>query len=189
MSIILVAVLIIGGLLGAIVVAVGTPALFGFMAYDVLASRGRTPAKQTDPQHRIQLERGFARAFVIAGGLFWAVATFAGLYTFGRTGMGYAMLGAFYPLAATLATLVVGWYYERVTATLLVLVSFAVVVWGTVAAFELGVWIIVTAFVLGPMLTAAALFWMARRDQEAYELSLATHGELVPISSTEGPIS
>lgn len=189
MSIILVAVLIIGGLLSAILVAVGIPALFGFMAYDLFDSRDRTPVKQADPEQRIQLERGSARGFVIAGGLFWAVATFAGLFTFGRTGIAYAMLGAFYPLAATLVTLVIGWYYERVAATLLVLVSFAVVVWGTVTGFELGVWIIVAAFVLGPMLTSATLFWMARRDQEALELSLATRGELVAISSSEGPLS
>lgn len=189
MSIILVAVLIIGGLLGAILVVVGIPALFGFMAYDLYGSRDRAPAKPADAEHRIQLERGFARAFVVAGGLFWAVATFAGLHTFGRTGVAYAMLGAFYPLAATLVTLVIGWYYERVMATLLVLVSFAIVVWGVVAAFELGVWIIVTAFILGPMLTAATLFWMARGNQEALELSLATRAELVPSSSTQGPIS
>lgn len=185
MSIILVALLIIGGLLGAVVVGVSIPVLFGLMAYDAYASRGQ--GQKADPEHRIQLERGFARAFVIAGGAFWAVASFAGLYTFRQTGVGSALLGAFIPLAATLATLVIGWYYERATSVLLVLVSFAVVVWGVVAAFELGVWIIVTAFIVGPMMTAATLFWMARRDQEALELSLATRGELVPIAETRGP--
>lgn len=189
MSIILVAALIIGGLLGAIVVVVGVPALLGFMAYDVYDSRDRTPAMLADVEHRIQLERGFGRAFVIAGGLFWVVATFAGLFTFGKTGIAYALLGAFYPLAATLATLVIGWYYERVAATLLVLASFAFVVWGVVAGFELGVWVILTAFVLGPMMTSAALFWMARRDQEALELSVATRAELVPATSSQGPVS
>jgi len=123
---------------------------------------------------------------VIAGGLFWAIATFAGLNTFRETGVAYAMLGAFLPLAATLATLVVGWYFERITAALLVLASFAVVIWGVVAAFELGVWIIVAVALIGPMVTAAVLFWLARRDQEALELSLATPGELIPLTAQRG---
>lgn len=187
MSIILVALLIIGGLLGAVVVGVSIPVLVGLVAYDTIASRDRGPAKPVDAEQRIQLERGFARAFVIAGGAFWAVASFAGLYTFRQTGVTSALLGAFIPLAATLVTLVVGWYYERATSVLLVLASFAVVVWGVVAAFELGVWVIVTAFIIGPMMTAATLFWMARRDQEALELSLATRADLVP-AEARGPL-
>jgi hypothetical protein len=186
MSIILVAVLIVVGLLGAAVVAVGIPVLFGFMAYDMYESRDRGPVAADNAEHRIQLERGFARGFVIAGGLFWAVATFAGLYTFRESGMAYAMLGAFFPLAATLATLVIGWYYERATSALLMLGTFAVVVWGVVAGFELGVWTIVTFALIGPMMTASILFWLARRDQEALELSLATRGELIPVGSSQG---
>jgi hypothetical protein len=187
MSLIIVAVLIIGGLLSAVVVAIGIPVLFGLMAYDVYSSSGSTQPEPADAEHRMQLERGFARTFVIAGGLFWAVATFAGLYTFGQSGAAYAMLGAFFPLVATLATLVIGWYYERVTAALLVLASFAVVVWGVVASFELGVWILVTFTLIGPMMTAAILFWLARREQDALELSLATRGELVPVEASQGP--
>jgi hypothetical protein len=181
MSLIMVAVLIIGGLVSAAVVAIGVPVLFGLMAWDVWQSRDQTPVTQADAEERISLERGFARTFVIAGGLFWAVATFAGLYSFRQTGMAFAMLGAFFPLVATMVTLVVGWYYERVMAALLVLASFATVVWGVVAGFELGVWIIVTIALIGPMMTAAVLFWMARRDQEALELSLASTPELAPI--------
>jgi hypothetical protein len=190
MSLILVAVLIIGGLVSAVVVAIGIPALFGLMAFDLYQSRDRSPMEPVDAEHRISLERGFARAFVIAGGLFWAVASFAGLYTFRQTGMAAAALGAFFPLVATLATLVIGWYYERVMATLLILASFAAVVWGVVAGFELGVWIIVTLALIGPMATAAALFWMARRDQEALELSLASRAELelASINPTQGPM-
>ncbi len=184
MSIIFVAVLTIGGLLGAVAATIAIPVLIGLMAYDAYESRDLSPVQPADAEHRIQLERGFARAFVVAGGLFWAVATFAGLYTFGQTGVAYAMLGAFFPLVATLATLVVGWYYERVTAALLVLASFAAVVWGVSASFELGVWILVVVALIGPMMTAATLFWMARREQEALELSLATRGELVPIADT-----
>ncbi len=187
MSLVFVAALVIGGLVSAVVVTIAIPVLFGLMAYDVYESRDRTPRVQADAEERIQLERGFARAFVIAGGLFWAVASFAGLYTFRETGVAFAMLGAFFPLVAILATLAIGWYYERAVAVLLVLASFATVIWGAIAGFELGVWIIVTLALIGPMMTAATLFWMARRDQEALELSLATSGELAPVAPTHGP--
>jgi len=185
MSLIIVAVLIAVGLLGAVAVAVGIPMVLGFMAYDVYQSRDIGSVKTADAEHRIQLERGFARAFVIAGGSFWAVATFTGLHTFLESNVAYALLAAFIPLAATAATLIIGWYYERVTSVLLVLASFAVLVWGVVATFEIGVWIIVTLALIGPMMTAAVLFWMARRDQEALELSLAVPGQLIPIESAK----
>lgn len=185
MSLIMVTVLIIGGLVGAVVVSLAIPVLIGLAAWDVYESRDARLAK-VDAEHRISLERGFARAFVIAGGLFWTVATFAGLFTFRQTGVAAAMLGAFFPLVATLATLVIGWYFERVTAVLLSLASFAVVVWGVIYGFELGVWIIVTLALIGPMATASVLFWLARRDQEALELSMATSAQLVTIGEKTG---
>jgi hypothetical protein len=189
MSLVLAAVLIIGGLVGAIVIAIAVPALLGMMAYDVLQNRSAAPVQAESPERRISLERGFARGFVIAGGMFWTVATFAGAYTFRQTGLPYALLAAFIPLVATVATLIVGWYFERATAALLVLASFAVVAWGAAVGFELGVWTIVTFALIGPMMTAAVLFWLARRDQEAFELSLATqgHAELITIAPTNGP--
>ena len=187
MSIILVAVLIIGGLVSAVVVTIGIPVLVGLMAYDVFESRDLTPAAvPADAEHRIQLERGFARGFVIAGGLFWAVATFAGLNIFGDTGVAAAMLGAFFPLVATLATLVIGWYYERFTAVMLVLASFAAVAWGVSASFEMGVWVIMTIALIGPMMTAATLFWMARREQEPWSSASPHAASWAPITSSEG---
>jgi hypothetical protein len=192
MSIILAAVLVIGGLLGAAAVIVGVPVLFGLMAFDISETRKRdagkvTSAPRTVSLERISLERGFARAFVIAGGAFWAVAIFAGMYTFRQSGMAYAMLGAFFPLVAVMATLVIGWYYERVASALLVLASFAVVAWGVIYQFELGVWVVMTLALIGPMMTAALLFWIARRDQEAFELALAASPELAPIGASDGP--
>lgn len=190
MSIILVAVLIIGGLIGALAVVVAVPVLFGLFSFDLLKSRNEARVLEGDApksvsMQRVSLERGFARAFVIAGGVFWSVAIFAGMYSFRQTGMASAMLGAFFPLVAVLATLVIGWYYERVVAALLVFSSFAVVAWGVIYQFELGVWILMTLALIGPMVTAATLFWMARRDQDAFELALAGTPELVPIVSTE----
>jgi hypothetical protein len=178
----------IGGLVAAVLFAAGIPVLIGLVAWDVSAARKSEPkaprvAPSIEHSHeaaarRIYLERGVARAFVIAGGTFWGVATFAGMYYFAQTGMGAAVLGAFIPFFATLVTLVVGWYYERTTSVMLFLASVGVVLWGVTHQFELGVWAITTIAMIGPMLTASVLFWLARRDQKALDLSLAAHPEL-----------
>ncbi|MEI7813872.1 MAG: hypothetical protein WCJ13_03675 [Coriobacteriia bacterium] len=190
MSIILVAVLIIGGLVGTVAVVVAIPVLFGLATFDVLGARKRdshlaSAAPKTVSLERISLERGIARAFVIVGGAFWAVAIFAGMYSFRQDGMAFAMLGAFFPLVAVAATLAIGWYFERAASALLVLASFAVVAWGVIYQFELGVWAVMTLALIGPMMTAAMLFWMARRDQEAFELALSTMPVLAPMSARD----
>jgi hypothetical protein len=132
--------------------------------------------------NRMNMDRIFARAFVIAGGIFWAITSFAGLYSFVRAGASVALLAAFYVFAATGATLVIGWFYERVAAALLVLGSAAVVVWGVMASWELGVWILMGIFLLAPMLTAAVLFVLARREQTVVETALS--GNLQPAEAT-----
>ena len=133
-------------------------------------------------ENRMNMDRLFARAFVIAGGLFWMTASFAALYNFVKAGASVALLAAFYVFAATGATLAVGWFYERSAAALLILGSAAVVVWGAVAGWELGVWILMALFLIAPMLTAAVLFTMARREQTVVEAALA--GKLVPAEIT-----
>ena len=192
MSIILVAVLVIGGLVGAAAVIVGVPVLFGLAVYDLSESRKRGSSVATAPKgvsmERVSMERGFARAFVIAGGAFWSVAIFAGMHSFRQDGVAPALLGAFFPLVAVAATLVIGWYFERAASALLVLASFAVVAWGVIYQFELGVWILMTIALIGPMMTAAALFWTARRDQEAFELAMAAMPELAPITSQDSSV-
>jgi len=177
MAFIIGAALVIIGIVGAIVFTLAVPALFGAMAYDVVESRKNAPVVVEDAHLRIAVERNVARAFVIAGGVFWSIASFAGLFSFRETGASYALLAAFLPLAITLATLIVGWYYERVAAALLAIASIAVVAYGVIYQFELGVWIIMGLFAVGPMLTASVLFWLARRDQEALELALSLQAE------------
>jgi len=187
MSLIFAAVLIIVGLVSAVAIAVAVPVLFGLMAYDVVESRKTATPAPKDAPLRIAVERGVARAFVILGGAFWSVAMFMGLTSGGYSG--YVMLGAFIPLVAVAATLIVGWYYERVASALLVAASFAVVAWGVIFQFEMGVWMIMTFALLGPMLTAATLFWMARREQEAYEFAMAARPQLAPIFSARSTLS
>lgn len=192
MTLMIAAVLVIGGLAAAALFVIGVPALLGLMAYDVASNRNE-PVVQTVPEKerawlrskedvegRISLERTVARSFVILGGAFWGIAAFAGLYSYRQSGMAWSLLAAFVPFVATLATLILGWYYERITAVLLTLAAAGVVVWGVAYQFELGVWMLVTIALIGPMLTAATLFWMARREQEALETMLASSGELAP---------
>jgi len=89
---------------------------------------------------------------------------------------------------AIAATLIVGWHYERIVAALLVAASLGVVVWGVIFQFEAGVWGIMTFALIGPMMTAAVLFWLARREQDAYELATMSRLELAPVFSARSVI-
>jgi hypothetical protein len=189
MSIAFAAVLIVGGLVAAVAVVVLIPLILGAMAYDVVTSRNDAPLPVENANTRIAVERGIARAFVLAGGAFWAVASFAGLSSFRQTGVGSALTAAFIVLAACAATLIVGWYFERATAALLVIASLAVVVWGVVYQFEMGVWMLMTFALIGPMLTAAVLFWLARGEQDAYENAYALRPQLALVFSARSTIA
>ncbi len=183
--------MVLGPLL-ALVVAIAVPVLFGLMIYDAIKSPASEPtiseiteaervrAELEAAGRRIQVERGVARAFVILGGVFWGIATFAGLYWYRETGVGAAALAAGAPLLASLVTLVIGWYWERAAAILLVLASLAVIYWGVITGFELGVWGLMTVALIGPMMTAGALYWLARGEYVALTLRIQTL-ELAPI--------
>lgn len=132
---------------------------------------------------RASVERLFARGFVIAGGLFWIIASFAALWAYEGRGASVALLAAFYPFAAAAAALAIGWYFERTAAVLLALGSLAVIVWGVVANWEMGVWVLMMIFMVGPMLTAAFLYSLARREQTAADHARAAAGQLVPVNA------
>ena len=112
------------------------------------------------------VERLFARGLVVAGGLFWIIAMFAGRYVFGDSGTNDAVRTAIWPFAAACATLIVGWTYERLAALLLVAGSTGVIVWGVLFGWEIGVWIIMATVLISPMLLAAVLFTLAGRERE-----------------------
>lgn len=168
-------------IIGSVLLAVGVPLFFGMMTYDVIESRRGVPVEEREARRRVTVERGTARAFVVAGGIFWSIASLAGLWTFKQTGLNSPLLAAFFPLVACAATLVVGWYYERVTSAALLVASVGVIAWGVIYQFDPGAWILVTMALIGPMLTASVLFWMARADQEAYEAATSERLVLSPI--------
>lgn len=189
MNLVLVAVLLFIIIVGSIALAVGVPLFFGMMAYDVLESRKSAPVEAKEAHRRVAVERGAARAFVVAGGAFWSIASLAGLYSFRQTGANGVLLAAFFPLVACVATLIVGWHYERLTAALLMLASLAVVAWGVIYQFEVSTWIVVTLALVGPALTASVLFWLARTDQDAFEQATDIRLELAPVFAAKSTLS
>ena len=163
-------------------VVIGVPLVIGLMAYDVVQdSKERkvaaAPVRVDDPRP-IAVKRGIARAFVIVGALFWSAATFAEIYSGGQSGAGQAIMAALLPLGASLITLVIGWYWERLTAAALMLAAIGVVAWGVVYQFDAQVWLISLVMLVGPMVTASVLFWLARRNQEAYEFATSVRPQL-----------
>jgi hypothetical protein len=172
----------LGPILAAILL-LAVPILLGVMVWDMAKSRRSAPAPAKVDEidqswvdaisRRIQIERGVARAFVILGGVFWGLAAFAGYYSYQETGFNAAFLAASIPLMATVVTLLVGWYSERAAALMLTAASIAVVYYGVITQFEVGVWILMTVALVGPMMTAAVLFWAARRELRTLEIRLA----------------
>ena len=165
-------------ILGTIALAVAVPFALGLMAYDVVQSKKHEAPHMAGARTHIAAKRGVARSFVIVGSLFWSIAAFAEFYTTRQVGIGEAALAAIVPLGASLVTLVVGWYWERLTAAALMVASFAVVAAGVVYGFSPQLWTLMTIALIGPMVTASVLFWAARREQEAYERATALRPQL-----------
>ncbi len=147
-------------------------------------------AKSCNPE-RLNLERMAARGFVIAGGLFWVIAAFAGPYFYDKSGMGSAVSTAIYPLAATVGALVIGWTYERLAAVLLFAGAAGAVVWGVLFGWETGLWILMSIVLIAPITIAGILFMLAGRmedvcvlEERAAEQASADRG--VPAHSHTG---
>lgn len=121
----------------------------------------------------MNVERIIARLFVVLGGLFWIFMLWGS-----QTGSGYSLgpltsaevknaIGtAAIPLVLTVIVFVLGLFFERLTALVLLVAAAAVVIWGIIAAWESGVWMMAIAFLIAPMLIAAALYWLAGRMQQ-----------------------
>jgi hypothetical protein len=189
MSPILAGLLMVISVVSAIAVAITAPVVIAVVVREIVMTEESAVVDAPPPSTvSIAMKRGGARAFVLAGGAFWSAASFAGLYSFRQSGAGSALLAALYPLAACAVTLVVGWYYERVTSVLLTIGASAVVVWGVLYQFEIGVWVLMTLALIGPMLTAALLFWLARGDQDVFEMHYAASPVLHPIFSARSAL-
>lgn len=121
---------------------------------------------RTCKTEQMNVQRLFARLFVIAGGLLWV---------FMAWGTEWAYRGAPLARAAGSATLyalgiavvfVIGLFYEYLAAAILAVGAAGIAVFGIVAGWEAGVWAIAAFFFIMPMLVAAALYSMAARMQD-----------------------
>lgn len=125
-------------------------------------------------QERMNIERLFARAFVLLGGLFWFVAAIGAGTRYLEDGsevftQGWILLGV------TLAVLAIGWFYEVLAAMILLGLTVVFVVYGFVnpAEWEIGVWATWLLFTAAPAFAAAWLFLAAARMQKTCELEEA----------------
>ncbi len=134
------------------------------------------------------MERMFARGFVVAGGVFWMIAAFAGPFVFGETTAREAFVTAMWPLIATIVTLLIGWYYERIASLLLFAGAAAVFAWGVMFGWEAGVWMIMGTVMIAPMVIAGVLFLLASHSET--ETLRAEHqpvGAVAPAPRTTSP--
>jgi len=134
-------------------------------------------AKTECSPDRMNLERMAARAFVIGGGIFWIIAAFAAPFIYDRSGVSVAIQTALYPFAATVATLIIGWTYERLAAVLLFAGAAGAVVWGVLFGWELGVWLLMSTVLIAPITIAGVLFLLASRMQQVCSLPQPTQQE------------
>jgi len=183
----------IGGPILAVVVIVGIVALVGLVAYDVVTSRRAEPVlsaaeaahRKTARAHesavaRMYIERGVARSFVILGAAFWGVCALAASLWYQR-GMEALLFIALIPFLMNIASLIIGWRFERTASVMLVLTAGGAIWWAAAHSFELGVWMLFTILLIGPMMTAAVLFWLARQGELDLAARLAPVGDLVEV--------
>jgi hypothetical protein len=136
---------------------------------------------------RMNVQRIFARGFVIFGGLIWVVAALGSPYG-NRTISLLASVGnSFLLLAATVAVFVLSLFYERLTAALLFVADVLATLYGLVAGWEAGVWALMAIVLIAPMGVAGLLFLLAARMQNVCSLSEEDLG--VAVVRDEGPES
>lgn len=195
MSDMMTVVLMVSGPILAVVFAVGVLALVGLLVYDAVASRKSAPAvaksaalardrAHADAVTRMYIERGVARGFVILGAVFWGICAVAAVVWLQR-GTAQLLMIVLVPFLMNLASLVIGWRWERTASIMLALTAVGVVWWGVAASFEVGVWALYILLLIGPMSTAAVLFWLARQGEIDLALRLALPQELEPIPVRE----
>jgi hypothetical protein len=191
MSTVIAAVLMLGGPILFLVVVVGAVALMGLLAYDLIQARRAEPVlsyaekvRRAKIRHeeaavtRMYIERGVARGFVVLGAAFWGVSTLAASLWYER-GMEALLFIALIPFLMNLASLIIGWRFERFASLMLTATAFGATYWAAVHNFELGVWMLFILLLIGPMLTAAVLFWLARQGEIDLAARLAPQAELV----------
>ena len=134
---------------------------------------------------QLNIDRVFARLFVVMGGVFWVLAFFAAktpqsysnLSNYTLPEISAASQAALIPLGIVIVVFVLGMFYERLTGIVLVLAAAIMIVWGIVehwSADGIVLWITAFSVLVLPTLVASALFELAARRQEAQEAAPAS---------------
>ena len=126
---------------------------------------------------QLNIDRVFARMMVVFGGIFWIAALFGGTTAANYRNASYSLpelarlsAASLIPLALTIAVLVLGLFYERLTGILLVLIALAMLVWGFTQHWgEVVLWVTALSVLVAPSAVSGALYELAARRQEAQE--------------------
>jgi hypothetical protein len=134
---------------------------------------------------QLNIDRVFARLFVLLGGVFWVFAFFGAntkasysnfVYTLPELEKAATM--ALIPLAIVVFVFVLGLFYERLTGIVLVAIALAMLVWGLVNnPGEVVLWVTALSILVAPTVVSAAMYELAARRQEAQELEMSTGTE------------
>jgi ABC-type Na+ efflux pump permease subunit len=117
----------------------------------------------------MNVQRIFARGFVIGGGGVWIIAALGSPYGIRTVSVLTSAVNSVALLALTVAVFVLGLFYEQLTGVLLLAGAVAASLYGLATGWEPGVWVTMTAVLIGPMLVAGALFSLAARMQDVCE--------------------
>ena len=138
-----------------------------------------TITQRTCNTDRMNVYRLAARYLVAFGGLFWAAVVLMGsmklnsnsifLFKPVSPNLDTALAYSVTWIAVAAAVFVIGLFWERVAAVLLVLAAAGSIAFGVVKSWEGGMWFIMLFFIIGPVITSAVLYWMAAREQSLCE--------------------
>ena len=121
----------------------------------------------------MNMERIFARGFVVAGGIFWVAAAFGAMNAYLGKTIAQSVTTALIPLALAVVVFLVGWSYERLASAILAVGAVGVILWGVLGAWEPGVWLTMSVFLIAPIAVSALLYLLAAQTQTVCELSTA----------------
>lgn len=125
---------------------------------------------RTCKTEQMNLQRLWARLFVIVGGVLWIAMAWGTQWAYRGSPLAQALGYALIVTLAIAAIFVLGLFYESLTAAILAVGALALLVYGAIAGWEAGVWGVVIFFFVLPMLTAAALYYLAARMQRICEM-------------------
>jgi hypothetical protein len=123
---------------------------------------------------KMNAERIFARIFVGLGGLFWVLMFFGSQTSARYSNLVYkegdlanGIESALIPLVIVVIVFVLGLFYEKLAAVVLLAGAVAVVVYGFIAGWDgFVLWMTVSAIIVAPMVIAAVLYLLAARTQD-----------------------